>query len=507
MTRPFAVSELASYLVGTPAAKIVFIDAGGRTETTYAELYELVLEKGRELARLGVRPGDRVGLIGPNSLTWMAWDLALLSNGAVALVFADEHARQAPAELSERYCCRHFLAVDGDKTEIFSTERAGRDGPREGGDVLTLVFSSGTTGRMKGLTISRCGLEHILDQFIVAYKLTASDRYYSFLPFSYFQQRALYYAALAVGADIVVVSPTQFLQHFATERPTYSINPPVFYEAIHTHYRALQRLGREVPLPDLLGGNVRWMITAMAPIKREVLDFFWSQGVALYETYGVTETGIVAWNTLDDYKVGTVGKPASDGDIVLGHEGEVLIRRKLPLALGYFDVPVEDEREVFRPDGVVATGDIASIDSDGYLTLIGRIKNAIVTAQGKKFHPEQLEAVLEREFATHLPVVIGGAGICDNTLLLAPRATEASGAPLASAVASAVNRLNASLESYQRIRAAYAFGEPFSVANGCVTRNLKLDRRGIENIFLKKQLERQQYDLNAELSSAQPGGY
>lgn len=503
MTKHFAVSELASYLLATPSARIVFVDAGQRIETTYAELHELVLQKGRELTRLEVRSGDRVGLIGPNSLTWMAWDLALISAGAIGLVFADEHAREAPAVLCERYGCGQLLAVDGDRTEIFSAGDMRRNGPRaDETDVVTLVFSSGTTGRMKGLRISRSGLEHILDQFIVAYRLSASDRYYSFLPFSYFQQRALYYAALAVGADIVVVSPTEFLQHFVTERPTYCVNPPVFYEAIHTHYRALQRLGRAVSLQDLLGGNIRWMITAMAPIRREVLDFFWSQGVFLYETYGVTETGIVAWNTLDDYKVGTVGKPASDGDIVLGDECEVLIRRELPLALGYFDVPVEDEREVFRPDGTIATGDTGEMDADGYLTLMGRIKNAIVTPQGKKFHPEQLEAALEREFTTHLPVVIGGADVCDNTLLLAPRISERSAAPSASMVASAVHRLNASLDSYQRIRAAFAFSEPFSLTNGCVTRNLKLDRRGIERAFLEGRLARQQYDLNPELGSA-----
>src|SRR5690606_32352392 len=120
MTKRFAVSELASYLLARPSARIVFVDAGQRIETTYAELHELVLQKGRELARLGVRSGDRVGLIGPASLNWMAWDLVLVSVGAIALVFADEHVGDAPAVLCKSYDCFQLLVVDADGTEIFS---------------------------------------------------------------------------------------------------------------------------------------------------------------------------------------------------------------------------------------------------------------------------------------------------------------------------------------------------------------------------------------------------
>jgi long-chain acyl-CoA synthetase len=506
MQKHFIVSELLQYLKSNPNSKVIFSDGAGRVELTYRDLHELVADRLRTIAELGIAGRFRIGLSGPNSLDWLAWDLAILSSGNIPVAFADEHASIAHEELMKRYACRALVStVASGRGALLLPSEAAQETPLDPDDVLTLVFSSGTTGRTKGLNISKLGLEHILGQFIDAYRLTASDKYYSFLPFNYFQQRALYYAALAVGADIIVVPPAQFLQHFATEHPTYCINPPVFYEAIYKHYKARERLGHAVSLKELLGGNIRWMITAMAPIKRQVLDFFWEHGVGLYETYGVTETGLVAWNTLDDFKVGTVGKAAGDGDIVLSPSGEVLITRKIPLALGYFDAGGENETDVFRADGAIATGDIATVDADGYLTLVGRTKNAIITAQGKKFHPEQVESKLDGAIISHVPVVVGGVGIGENTLLLAPRSAE-DRAPLSDATLSTViDTLNDSLETHKRVRAVYVLDEPFSLSNGYLTRNFKVDRRALEASLLAGRFSQQRRRIS-ESRNSQTGG-
>ena len=504
MTRHFALSELRSYLQTHGGSKVVFIDQTGRSETTFEGLLRLVDERLRIIEALAYPSRRRVGLLGENSLSWMAWDLALLLSGNVPLAFLEEHERVEHDALMARYGCEHLILAGQPVSDaVIARSPAASSEPMiiDPAEVLTLAFSSGTTGRTKGLKISCRGLEHILDQFIDAYKLRSDDNYYSFLPFSYFQQRALYLAAIAVGAGIVVAPPSQFLRHFVSERPTYCVNPPAVYEAIHNHFTALEKLGRAVSLRALLGGNTRWMITAMAPIKRKVLDFFWENDVCLYETYGVTETGLVAWNTPDDFKVGTVGKSAADGELMLSGTGEVFVKRASPLALGYFDVSTEDEREVFREDGSVATGDIATMDAEGYVTLVGRSKNAIVTAQGKKFHPEELERELEGKLATHVSVVLGGASVCDNTLLLAPRSVEDSASLSATTVASLVRSLNDSVDAHKRVRAAYVLAEPFSLSNGYATRNLKLDRRKIQEDLLSGRFADQQCRLTGEVPS------
>jgi long-chain acyl-CoA synthetase len=497
MTTTVQIRDLFAKIREFSDSRVVFVDGTGRTDISFGELAQLVDRKRATLAASKLSPRSRVGLLGANSLDWMAWDIAILHENHVPMAFTDEHVSTPPSELMERYGCALFVSdrpSDPASGCLPMRGEAAAATPRpvpsnvDGPDVLTLVFSSGTTGRTKGLVMTRSGIEHILAQFMEAYRLTREDKYYSFLPFSYFQQRGLYYASLYLGIDTVIVPPEQFLKHFSTEAPTYTINPPVFYEAIYNYVRSRERLGHAVSLKAVLGGKIRWMITAMAPIRREVLDYFWSAGVGLYETYGVTETGLVAWNTLADYKVGTVGKPAADGELILGEENQVLIRRQKPLSSGYFDVASEEASDVFRPDGTVTTGDIASIDADGYVTLVGRTKSAIITPQGKKFHPEQLEAEIESRLKEWVPVVVGGAGVCPNTLLLAPANEAASAKRSEVDFFACIRQVNEGSEAHKQIQALCVLDKPLSVASGLLTRNFKLERSNIAKAFLGGKL-------------------
>jgi long-chain acyl-CoA synthetase len=497
MTDSIRIDQLLSRIEQFAEARLVFVEGAQRKDVSFGELAELVKRKLVQLDRAELPPRSRVGLLGANSLDWLAWDVAILHAGHVPVAFIDEHLGRDPLELMRKYQCA-LLIMDraGDAPGVLDTKSTGAvrsnaetgRGELDTADTLTLVFSSGTTGRTKGLIITKSGIEHILEQFVAAYRLTRADKYYSFLPFSYFQQRGLYYASLYHGIDTVIVPPEQFLKHFSSESPTYTINPPVFYEAIYNYVRSLEKLGHAVSLPAVLGGKIRWMITAMAPIRREVLDYFWQNGVCLYETYGVTETGIVAWNTLDDYKVGTVGKPAADGEIILTENNEVLIRRARPLAAGYFDVGAEEATHVFRPDGSVTTGDVARIDADGYLTLVGRSKSAIITPQGKKFHPEQVESMVEAELKEWLPVVIGGAGVCPNTLLLAPTLEAVAARRTELDYSACVRKVNDLNEAHKQIQAVLVLEKPLSVASGYLTRNFKLERNNITKAFVAGKL-------------------
>jgi long-chain acyl-CoA synthetase len=489
-------------------ARLIFVDGAGRSEITFAQFADLIKEKMAIIHAANLRPRQRIGLLGPNSLDWMAWDIAILNSEHIPIVFTDEHANLDLVSLMNKYNCALFVADNSKegipgviklKAPVLATFLPEVDLEiSDTEDTLTLVFSSGTTGRTKGLRISKIGTEHILNQFVAAYKVTDKDKYYSFLPFNYFQQRALYYVSLFLGIDTVIVPPEQFLKHFQTESPTYTINPPIFYESIFNYVQAMEKLGHSVSLKVLLGGNIRWMITAMAPIRREVLEYFWDSGISLYETYGVTETGIVAWNTLEDYKVGTVGKPASDGEIILTDANEVLIKRSKPLTIDYFDVSSEEVSEVFKGDGSVTTGDVASIDDEGYITLVGRTKNAVVTPQGKKFHPEQIEALIEKKLRGWVPIIVGGAGICQNTLLLAP-ANDSVPLDVANKdISACIQEINDSNETHKHIHAAFLLKKPLSAADGFLTRNFKLDRRNIEKALVAGKFNEGEQSIKKE---------
>ncbi len=497
MTVNVEVKDIVCNLARFAEAKVVFIGrTGAIEECSFLQLAKLVRKNQELLEWMRVPRGARVGLLAQNSLNFLAWDLAAINSGLVPVVFCEQHFSEAPVGLAERYQCAIMITDHADGIDDRVLDMNAVDLPKrpalsdvvvEDDDVLTLVFSSGTTGRMKGLRISREGTNHVLSDVATAFGLTDADRYYSFLPFSYFQQRALYFASLSLGIDTYVASAEQFLAGFNVARPTYTINPPVFYELIHKYVVTRWPTNHSEHLRATLGGQIRWMITAMAPISRSVLDFFWSAGIRLFETYAVTETGMVAWNTPHRFKVGTVGRPATDGDIRLSSQGEVLVRRAHPVSLGYFDVPQDEVEETFLSDGSVATGDIGEFDQEGFLRLIGRRKNAIVTPEGRKFHPEQVEKRLMDQFPALCAVMLGGAQLCENTLIVSPATAGVTLEPI-SELAERVRRLNRELPSYMRVRTLHATATVFAFGNGFRTRNLKLDRQRIGASLISNEL-------------------
>jgi long-subunit acyl-CoA synthetase (AMP-forming) len=271
-------------------------------------------------------------------------------------------------------------------------------------------------------------------------------------------------------------------------QPTFVIAPPILYESLHTLARAsvgpknaddTQALSAR--LRELTGGNVRYLITGMAPIKRATLDFFWASGLSLYEAFGITEAGMVAWNKPGAVRVGTVGRPAEAGSVTLSDEGEVIVTRDALLSFGYFESSEEDARSTFRGPHSVATGDIAAFDEDGYLTVIGRKKDAIITKNGEKFHPEPIESAIHRDPRVNVAVVLAS----ERAGLAAVISTRHHADAMAVAALRAhIDTVNAALPAQQQVRQLVFTDRDFTVENGLRTRNLKLNRRAIAAAFL-----------------------
>jgi long-subunit acyl-CoA synthetase (AMP-forming) len=501
------LADLPARLRGSRHTLTLADDKGVETVRTFHDLHEDVQATVARLRALGVRAGCRVGLCAPSHYAFMAWDLACIALGCVSVTLPNERPA-ADADLGaliERYRLA-LLAIDP-AWRPAGTEAMARlvdidpgfaaPGPARAlapvpaddrAGTHSLVFSSGTTGRTKGLVISAAGTEHLLGLYHDAFGVAPGERFLTFLPFANYQQRMIYYFCLWHGVDFVSVPFPQLFAGLKKHAPTFVIAPPILYESLHTLARASVGAQRtddagalRAKLHELTGGNVRYLITGMAPIRRATLDFFWASGISLYEAFGITEAGMVAWNKPGATRVGTVGRPAEAGSVRLSDEGEVIVTRPALLSFGYFESSEEDARTTFVAADAVATGDIAAFDAEGYLSVIGRKKDAIITKNGEKFHPEPIESALHRDPRVHVAVVLASerAGLA---AVISTRHHADAGA--LAALRAHVETVNADLPAQQQVRQLVFTDRDFTVENGLRTRNLKLNRRAIAATFL-----------------------
>ncbi|MER7209307.1 AMP-binding protein [Streptosporangium sp. NPDC000239] len=472
--------ELADRYRDNASAVVVEIDSTGRRrEVTHRRLHDLAVLYADRLTAAGVRPGHVVGIRAGNGIDWVLWDLAAMMTGAVLKAFADETVIGDPGE----FVTRHGLALLVTDAEVTSGHPAlvrpdgvpgvdvvPADAPRgEPGDLHSLVFSSGTSGLLKGLNVSRKGTEYVISRFIECFGVGADDRHVIFLPLSNYQQRLSVYCCLWIGADVVLAPYQRIFGVVRDERPTFLIAPPVFYD---TALQLFHKTGGG-SLGDFLGGGIRFMITGMAPIRRETLEAYWAQGVRLLEAYGMTESGMIAWNTQEEHRLGSVGKLIDPEAVTFLPDGELLVHRPAPLSTGYFDTAGAAD-ETYRPDGTIVTGDYGTLDDDGFLTLLGRKKDVIVLDSGRKVHPAEIESL----FA-------GVEGVVELLVVPTPR-TGRLGAivtpanpkddALVLSIRERIDKTNQSLESHQRITSLVFSDRPLRNDPRYMTANLKLSR-------------------------------
>lgn len=272
-------------------------------------------------------------------------------------------------------------------------------------------------------------------------------------------------------------------RELSNAKPTFIIAPPVIYENIYQLFAKQADCKRLVS--EFLGGRMRFMITGMAPIKTSLLQAFNEQiGVCLLEAYGVTETGMIAWNTPDHNRKGSVGRAVHASEVLLTDEGELLVDRDYPLCMGYFQAEENDIAKTFLSSGKIATGDIADIDADGYITLKGRKKDIVVTNAGVKFHPERVERTLD-----NMPEIIKSVVLWDNEkskLYCVVKVNDSSSSPLIDSVVKRINEFNHSAEPYMQIASLIAVVDEFSIENSLLTRNMKINRNGFAQKYMAR---------------------
>ncbi len=300
-------------------------------------------------------------------------------------------------------------------------------------DSVTIIYTSGTTGPPKGTVLTHANLIVHASEQASLYKISEDDITVSFLPLAHVGERMIghinriYTGAAAAFAESI----DKLVDNLQEIKPTFWGSVPRPYEKIHARllaqvesssplkraifYWAL-RVGMQAnpymetkePLPPILrlkhaladmlvykkiraffGGRCRVFVVGAAPIALEIEQFFDALTIKIVPLYGMTEaTGIITTNTENNLRIGTVGRPMPGIELKLAEDGELLVKGPTTCK-EYFKKP-DDTRELY-PDGWLHTGDIAAIDSEGYVRIVDRKKDILITAGGKNVAPQNIE--------------------------------------------------------------------------------------------------------------------
>lgn len=497
----------------------VYTFEGGRSAChPLPQLAEDATNKRNELQAWGVRPGMRVGIYAPNSYQWLVHDLALIEIGAISVPFTDDFSGNINADLLERYDISllllaakharlfapvppHIAFLDAENGTVAVRER-----PRPNDDDLadqhSLVFSSGSAGGLKGLVISRKGVETTLPPIMNAIGIRPGDRMQLFLPMSNLQQRNMCYLAIWYDCDIIITDFTQLFASMKALNPTILIAPPVFFEMVFSEFEKLpsgkralanalgavisllpgEALRRKLaqrlfaPVLSQFGGSMRRLITGMAPIRHDMGRFFEKMQLPLCESYGMVEAGSITFRPPQSRHYASVGRVLDGIELSFREDGEILVHRDNPLTLRYFQCAEGENERTFVAPGTIATGDVGRLDGEGNLFLGGRKKEQIVTPSGHKVHPEAIEQEINNCTAVVRSVAFLKPGTTHLTCVVDLAQPEAPDAR--ALVRKHINAMRSTKRAFQFVEILFAEA-PFSVANGMLRPNMKLDRKAI----------------------------
>ncbi|PWH05862.1 long-chain fatty acid--CoA ligase [Brachybacterium endophyticum] len=401
-------------------------------------------------------------------------------------------------------------------------------------DVATLIYTSGTTGRPKGVELTHANFvdtSRSAVQFLGEEVLPPGSRALLFLPLAHVFARLLHVAQTLAGATTAFTPDTKnLLPDLAAFQPTFLLAVPRVFEKVYNGaeqkaitggkgrifhagadtaiaYSKALSAGR-VPLVlrakhavfeallyrtlrGAMGGKVRWSVSGGAPLGDRLAHFFRGIGVTVLEGYGLTETTApVAVNLPWAVKPGTVGPPLPGGAVAIADSGELLVKGVMVFK-GYHENP-EATQEAFT-DGWFRTGDLASLDDDGSITIIGRTKELLVTAGGKNISPAPLEDRLRSHPLISQCIVVGDqkpfvAAIITLDPEMLPTWLKNHGLPemtpaeaaqdetVHAALQEAVDSANESVSRAESIRVFEVIDTDFTEENGYLTPSLKLKR-------------------------------
>ncbi len=558
---------------------------------TWQETGEKVEKLAAGLLSLGLEPEQRVGIAAGTRVEWILADLAIMcAGGATTTVYPSTHGEDVSYILSDSEC-RVVFAEDDEqldklrkhkselphlaKVVLFdpsaSSGRAESDGDWvitlddlralgekhlagnaaavdeaiaaiEPESLATLVYTSGTTGKPKGVRLRHSSWTYEGAAIQAQQILDERDLQFLWLPMSHVFGKVLLSAQLACGfATAVDGRVDKIIDNLAIVKPTFMGAAPRIFEKAHSRIvtmqaqeggakekifkqafavglkvDALKREGKSVPLPlklqhalfdrlvfakvrERFGGRVRFFISGAAALNRDIAEWFHAAGILILEGYGLTESSAGSFvNHPEDYKFGTVGPVVPGSRVRLGEGDEIQIAGP-GIMDGYHNLP-DATAEALTEDGWLRTGDKGSLDSDGFLTITGRIKDLFKTSGGKYIAPTAIEAKFKAvcPYASQFMVFGNQRNYVVALVTLDPDSLEdwkkesgASGDYAAAAadpktrqmVQGYVDTLNSQLNRWETIKKFEILDHDLTVESGELTPSMKVKRNVVEDNY------------------------
>lgn len=499
-----------------------------------AVLADLVARARGTLAEHSVNAGDRVVLVAPNRIRWVAAELAVLFHGAVSVAMYD---KQDPVELGAMIadCDARLVLVADDASasalrahttvpfvyfdDLFGARTVQGPPARRAPDApLTIIYTSGTSGAAKGVVLTSANVDFMLPRTRDALAAMMGvretpDRVFHYLPLCFAGSRIVLWTCLMRGTTIHLSTDLDDLQNeLRTVDPHYFLNVPMLLERIqrgvesklaerHPVVRWLYGRGKRgwqrgaeagrrdrlfaklaervvfTAIREKLGTSLECLICGSAPLGEDTQRWFQMIGVPVYQVYGLTETtAIVTMDVPPTVVPGQVGRPLDGVETRMGDDGELLVRGPNVFA-GYWRNP-EATQSAFQ-DGWFRTGDQVELDGTGNTRIVGRVKNLLVPTSGHNVAPEPIEQLIQARVPGVEQAVLVGHGRPYLAVVLV-------GTPDASRLDDQLAELNRELPSYRRVRKWLLADQPFSIENGQLTANRKLRRQVIEAAYAER---------------------
>ena len=488
------------------------------------------------LRSLNLPPASNVAILSKNCEHWVLSDLAIWMAGHISVpLYPTLTAADIRAILEHSGSRAIFLG----KLDDFESQRGGIPqemhrisypdyGPAEGtpwndairdiqplerekcnppaDQLATIIYTSGTTGKPKGVMISFGAFSHVTESALKELEINRpGEQFFSYLPLSHIAERMLVeMGGIYSGATISFSeSLEKFPQNLGDTQPTIFLAVPRIWSKFQEKILEKlpqQKLDRLLRIP-LIGmmvrkkirrglglSRARWILTGAAPMRASLFEWFDRVGIVICDVYGMTENLAYSHANVRHIKYGTAGQKWLDVEVRLSEEGEIQVRHA-GMMKGYFREP-ELTAETFTEDGFLKTGDIGTIDADGFLRITGRVKDQFKTDKGKYVAPAPIELRLQKNPDIEQACVVG-TGLPQPIALVTLSARGKSRAPadVALSLEQSLRELNRELQSYEQLEKAVVLSGEWTVDNGLMTPTLKIKRNKVESLHQSHYME------------------
>ena len=544
-----------------------YLDSSQWKSISSKEFVHMVRSLACALEKRGVKQGDSFAIISDSSPYWLIVDYALQCLGAVSVpIFANISSENLNYELDDAKIEYVYIAsqekydhlasylkdmklvlvkdisAEGENIEHFkdflSNDIIYTKPLISPDDLATIIYTSGSTGVPKGVELSHKNFITQLNDTRDGFELNPEFKALSFLPLAHIFERMVMSYYLSAGISVFFADDVKNVGNLLKEvKPDVMTVVPRLLDKIYTKMHenasaakgvkwliakaAFYRANHKDPnsssesildtifaklvyskLVAALGGELRYLISGGAPLSMPVYSFFHNIGIPLYQGYGLTETSpVISVNTPQANKIGTCGKPFKHVEVKLADDSELLVRGE-SVMLGYHKQP-DKTRETIDKDGWLHTGDLASIDEEGYISIASRKKELFKTSTGKYVSAIAMEQkITANKWIDYAVVIADGRKFVSvlifmDEILLEEFAQKKKLLHLSfnelvnqrsvqTIVKNIVKKVNLKLNDWEQIQKFHIVGEKVSIESGVLTPSMKISRNKVEQIYADK---------------------